>query len=593
MHERRRDYYKAFSRQNVLMGEKNMYEFIKEKELDQALLDLIISKKKFEERFLEIVIKQLENESSMFLFNYKWELDYLNGFKVLEDLHVFNEDIKAIYLKGITLFNKNLDRFLSEEIKELLSGIIWNLEDLIEKYPPQQENKIELERIKVTGFAIENMKSLLLKEIQMFISESHSEDYIEYSIDKAAKLLIEYIFDNKGKEIQDIHQASIKALNILERRKALNTGIMFVSTAKKQLEAYNSINPEVFHERIKNNADMEIFTNIITVIKELYLRLEEKEKEIYTIVNSANISTAMIEESFLRLKNQEEMIGNLSDNPEFISVITEYKEHKSVVLKELNISIFDEIKKSITLTVNSIKKESRGFEFLSCHIVQELKEINKKLGKIDANLIENDEERKMIKSLIETIKLKYETVKEKDSCYLLGKKEDFVKFEKQLLDFSVNFQSNINQYFNKLIMESKAYFMEIQEKYNLETEKLLQYNLMKDIQFLREELINEVITLEELVKYSLPKLAKYREENAKAMNFHIKNGYKRIEKNLQLAGIEKIEPLIKEKFNGKEQQVIMIEEAKGLDKGEIVSVHTKGYKLKEYILARANVVVAG
>lgn len=569
-----------------------MYEFIKEKELDQALLDLIISKKKFEERFLEVVIKQLENESSMFLFNYKWELDYLNGFKELEDLHAFNEEIKNIYVKGIDLFNKNLDRFLSEEIKELLSGIIWNLEDLINKYKPQQENAIELERIKLTGFAIGQMKSMLLKEIQTFIGEKHSEDYIEYSIEDAAKLLIEYVFNNREKDIQEIHQASIKALNLLDRRKALNTGIIFVSNAKKQLEAYYFINTEVFHDRIKNKADMEIFTNIITIIKELYLRLEKKEKEIYTIVNSANISTMMIEESFLRLKNQEEMADNLSNNPEFISVITEYKEHKSGVLGKLNISIFDEMKKSITLTINSIKKESSGFEFLSCHIVQELKDINKRLSKIDADIIENDEERKMIKSLIETIKLKYETIKEKDSAYLLEKKEDFVKFEKQLLDFSISFHNNINQYFNKLIMESKAYFMEIQEKYNIETEKLMQHNLMKDIKFLREELINEVITLEELVKYSLPKLAKYKEENAKAVNSYIKSGYKRIEKNLQLAGIEKIEPLLKERFNGKEQQVILIEQAKGFEKGEIASVHTKGYKLKEYILARANVVVA-
>lgn len=570
-----------------------MNVFVKEQALNEVLFQLITSRKLFEEKLLEVIMKQLENQASMFLFNFKGELESHNHFKSLEDLYSFSEEIKDIYSKCINIFYKNMERFKSEEIREILSGIIWSLENILETYPKDNENRIELERVHMVSDAIQQMKNVFVNSIQEFIDHKLNSELLEFDLTETIEELIRHIFNNEGSNIKELHAYSLKNLNLLEKREEGKKYISFVAKAKKHLETYQNIDVDNLKRQIDDNEDLEIFKNIILVIKELYRKLDNKENELYLIINESSFSTKIITGSYNRLRHSEHMAQDIINNEELIMLVSNFQSHKIEVLEQLTLSIMDEMNKAITFSMHELASQSKEIQFLSCHIVESLKQANTCLQeiKVEENN-EKNEEIELLKVLKETIKIKYETVKERDLTYLLNKKENIVAYEKQLIDFKVNFQDNIKDYFEKMIIESKEYFLNAQKAFEKIIQQLFSKNQNEDLDFLRSDLLFEIVTLEEIVKYCLPKLKDSPKNDVQRVIDIIESCYKQIEKNISLAKIETIEPATHERFNGKDHEAILVEEQNGYKKGEIISVHTKGYRYKNVPVVRANVVAA-
>ncbi len=57
-------------------------------------------------------------------------------------------------------------------------------------------------------------------------------------------------------------------------------------------------------------------------------------------------------------------------------------------------------------------------------------------------------------------------------------------------------------------------------------------------------------------------------------------------------GVDIIAPKPHDIFNGKEHEVIMAEKNNDFKKGEIIKLINSGYKNKNYIILRANVIAA-
>jgi len=570
-----------------------MNVFVKEQALNEVLFQLITSRKLFEEQLLEVIMKQLENQASMFMFKFKGELESHNHFKSLEDLYSFSEEIKDIYSKCINIFYKNMDRFKSEEIREILSGIIWSLENILETYPKDNENRIELERVHMVSDAIQQMKNVFVNSIQEFIDHKLNSELLEFDLTETVEELIRHIFNNEGSNIKELHAYSLKNLNLLEKREEGKKYISFVAKAKKHLETYQNIDVDNLKRQIDDNEDLEIFKNIILVIKELYRKLDNKENELYLIINESSFSTKIITGSYNRLSHSEHMAQDIINNEELIMLVNNFQSHKIEVLEQLTLSIMDEMNKAITFSMHELASQSKEIQFLSCHIVESLKQANTCLQeiKVEENN-EKNEEIALLKVLKETIKIKYETVKERDLTYLLNKKENIVAYEKQLIDFKMNFQDNIIDYFEKMIIESKEYFLNAQKAFEKLIQQLFSKNQNEDFDFLKSDLLFEIVTLEEIVKYCLPKLKDSPKNDVQRVVDIIESCYKQIEKNISLAKIETIEPATHERFNGKDHEVILVEEQNGYKKGEIISVHTKGYRYKNVPVVRANVVAA-
>lgn len=110
--------------------------------------------------------------------------------------------------------------------------------------------------------------------------------------------------------------------------------------------------------------------------------------------------------------------------------------------------------------------------------------------------------------------------------------------------------------------------------------------------FKKEVLLYEVCTFEEILTHSVSRLRKSQNSVILASANIMHNTFRTLEVILKKNNIAVIRPAVKEQFNAKEHEVLMAEKADGFEKGEIIKVMTSGYRYKEQIILRVNVIAA-
>lgn len=110
--------------------------------------------------------------------------------------------------------------------------------------------------------------------------------------------------------------------------------------------------------------------------------------------------------------------------------------------------------------------------------------------------------------------------------------------------------------------------------------------------FLRDCLLFEVGTFEEIVHYSVSRLRESTNEAVIGCVGEIDKLSLELDGKLRRFDIETIRPAPHEMFNGKEHEVLMAEKNDDYKKGEIIKVMNSGYKQNGSVITRANVIAA-
>lgn len=110
--------------------------------------------------------------------------------------------------------------------------------------------------------------------------------------------------------------------------------------------------------------------------------------------------------------------------------------------------------------------------------------------------------------------------------------------------------------------------------------------------FKKEVLLYEVCTFEEILTHSVSRLRESQNESVTAIAQVLDSTFRSLEVILKKNNITVIRPSIKEQFNAKEHEVIVAEKHESFEKGEIVKVMTAGYRHKDQVILRANVIAA-
>ncbi|MCL2378753.1 MAG: nucleotide exchange factor GrpE [Defluviitaleaceae bacterium] len=112
------------------------------------------------------------------------------------------------------------------------------------------------------------------------------------------------------------------------------------------------------------------------------------------------------------------------------------------------------------------------------------------------------------------------------------------------------------------------------------------------IRFKKETLLYEISTYEEILYHSVSRLRKTLQSHISEAVGILDETFIKLESLLTESGITIISPAPHEPFNGREHEVLIAEETEGFAKGEIVKVMTSGYKFKDQVILRANVIAA-
>ena len=110
--------------------------------------------------------------------------------------------------------------------------------------------------------------------------------------------------------------------------------------------------------------------------------------------------------------------------------------------------------------------------------------------------------------------------------------------------------------------------------------------------FKKEVLLYEVCTFEEILTHSVSRLHESKDDGVLSAAFLLDSAFRELEVILKKNNIAVIRPAAKELFNASEHEVLVAEKHNHFEKGEIIKVITAGYRLKEKVILRANVVAA-
>jgi len=110
--------------------------------------------------------------------------------------------------------------------------------------------------------------------------------------------------------------------------------------------------------------------------------------------------------------------------------------------------------------------------------------------------------------------------------------------------------------------------------------------------FKKETLLYEISTYEEILYHSVSRLRESQVPHITTAVNLLDETFLSLKTLLTESGITIIRPTAHEPFNGREHEVLIAEETEGFAKGEIVKVMTSGYKYKDQVILRANVIAA-
>lgn len=564
-----------------------MQIFVKEKEIEKVVLENLLVIKKAEEEICETIKKQVENNLSRSLLYVNQQLKMDDTYRELDNLYDFILAAVDLHKKYLSIIEENKESINNKKIKDIIVGVGEVLSSNLSDLPNDDDNPISYERQLVISTTILKIKEYIINELDSECNNYKIPRICTRTsvVDSVNEFVIE-LFDNSYDDIINIIINRTRDLNLREEAKRY---IGYVSSIIERLENIIVLQVDIVEK--KNNEDgLELITDILNVLKELYQKcLTEEEKVKQIMLDSKKSNTNIISRDKIKeiLESNVLIASNKLD-----SVIDVIELNKSSILDMLIKHMTDELQKCINFTLKEIKKESSKFQLLSCITLEIIDDSLNKLIKLPEMALRKDESNKIVEGIRDSICLKAESLREKDTSYQMKKKEDNIYFEKQLLDFKNEFVQRAEVYLDEAIQGSNEGFLLAQEKYNKLVIKIKEENLKRDIKYLKNDLLFEIITLEEVVKFSLPKLEEEEGENVKSFIDYLYQTYERICMLLEKNKIHEINPMPHDKFNGLEHEVIIVEEEEGFNKGEIIRVNTKGYKYNDIIIVRANIIAA-
>lgn len=558
------------------------------------------------------------------------------------------------YYQTINLYEQNKDSITNLKVKEIMNGICNVLSAQLNQFEENQQNEyIYMYRI-ATKNPIRLEKDEIITKAKNKVLDaifSINDKYIKSQIDFCYNLVFPNVLNSKDNHstyislLENIYKAiinntivslyqtyseitaeSIEKLNNFQFRKAANFYYESINQEKENLEIIIKVQINALEDELKKMnieaLEQQKINQILDTLIEAYQHLGKEIEALATY--------------FKKIESMSKEI-NLLNKQEFVNYIT------SEGLKNINDLSTKEFPNDIKILNDKINETKSNFEFRLNDIVKQIinykmvcfnKENNAKI-KVDSfikdksimidkflecfisikdyydenkDVLFNTSYSEILKGIYETIEIKIESLKENKDIFL-----EAMSNVSNSLDFNLTKQTEqkiqldiLKFWYDKCFNE---HFIDLVENmYNtINTHELLvkymdnvkkQTNLKLDqvnksyINFLKDSLLFELTTYEEILNYSVSRL---RQTDVQIINDFISFidlvSFK-IDELLLQYDIETIKPKPYDLFDGKKHEILMAEKNKDFEKGQIIKLMNTGYKYNNAVIIRANVIAA-
>ena len=573
---------------------------------------------------LRLLIEASFNEFNMNLFN--------NSRLCVHDnylLGAYSRSIKS-YAAIIAYYNKVEESIHDPHSKSILRGIRTILYTRISEYKEMDIDSLyndrdEYENKYLMAFsgAIEQMIKDGCPKLSIDINDNYFKDIWHITEKKA-----EEITENIKADVIRVFAANIYNIYMNNSAKA-GSNCVKEQAGERIKNCFEQIKQEqdILGAIVKIQApELEARNTEISVVRKILAMLREQDQKIAFDINhieslyrQAEIGESESEDFYTFLGrvtafiNSKDILTEKKDEfiCEYVFLLDDFDEG---VRNYVNNKFSERMARVGTEILEERQKQAiEGTQLLAAKVIGEFKNAVKE---IDVNAYKEDEiSNRIIQGINETLSIKvqsmgemlgeyYESVKpylEKRFCInnLYAKAAREADIEKQLNKY----KSNNSGWLEDMKTSSKVLdnflketYLSVKNKGLLVAKKSIDSDRVNvariDSRFKKECIFFEIITFEEIINYSISKLA--QSESCAVTDYAeiVKACDDSIKEYMQSVGIEIISPESRDMFNGKIHEVLMVKEEDGFSKGKIIKVVNNGYREGGVIYARANVICA-
>jgi len=558
-----------------------MYEFIKEKEIDEIVLEHIINSKKIEEKSRELIRSIFKQTFSMILIQVKAHIENNDKFKSTKDIYQLTNTLKDEYFKYSKL--DYIEEIVNENEQEILQGIFKTINSIIEEFPKDIENPFEQERLLIISTGMSKIEEAMNKIKEDIVYNFQMPNTLYISISEVVE---QYLLDSilrLYKKIHPIIEKTIEELNKYSNREVMNRYYKHIKSQRFLISNYTSFIFEIGNGDKENNLTQKFIKPLQNYVVQI--------TEILQIVDDSNKHVLIIEE--LDIVNVDKTIHTiLIEDTRFKKLVEVVEDYKHTMVERVLTHINDELTKITTAQLNRLRKDSNKFELLSCFVLELFEEGLQCVNKHDVIAVKESIQGKIIKGVKDTLYLKYTSLKDKDEVYHMRKKEDYLIVAEKFIDFKSRFENNLEDFLSQAIAGSKEEMLSTQVRFTKLLSQVFKENFDKDIEYLRKDFLFEIKTFEDLIDHSIERLKESEDVVCHEFADCVDLLYEKILTQLKRCDIIQVKPKAHEIFNGKLHEVLVTESLNGFEKGEIIRFQNSGYVLGAQVLQRASVIVA-
>ncbi len=526
--------------------------------------------------YKESFLKNFFGELKDFLFS-----SFLNAFnkggaliKYNEKIYDYYKMVIGYYKSAVKVYSLKRNEILSEEVKEIADGIIDILECQINKFnemiekTEKQSNPIVKEKEKIID---ENFK-LFSKDI-ILIYEKMKREFNNFNIDNYFENIYKlYFFSVKGCFIR---------LNDIASRKVANT---YYEALKEEMEALSviiKVQANVLERKLQYMEEELIVQSVLMNLREGYQHLSKQIDEM-----EKGFKETVVYEKFIE-KYNEDFKNKILSCLKRTNKNSENSKKRFEYCNSVFISMLKEYSEEIR-NIERIKTDIDEISFFGEKIVSKFQFLYDD-WKINAGNYSETDFYDIISGIAETVDIKIQNIQEnvleflQKATVLISEISNNEKYDRIFLLFE-KYDGSLEETINEIFFEINMLI----DKYGnvcKKTKKLI-LGLQKDC------ILFEISTFEEIMNYSVSRMRNSKNLYVEAFVQNIDFVFGELKQVLSVVGVDIIAPKPHDIFNGKEHEVIMAEKNNDFKKGEIIKLINSGYKNKNYIILRANVIAA-
>lgn len=560
--------------------------FINEKEIKKIISEHIDKIHSIEEKTTILLKEQISNLMSRVLLHINQSLKNKDQSKKNDTLYYYVLDSKKLYKDYIEMVNEKEALFSTPVVREVFLEIKTIFQEELGSIQEPLDNPITYERMVIINAGILKIKQYLEQQFE----NSKKRCTIGNHITKAQMFnyMKGYVTEFFEEILPGINGCIEEVIGKLAEQKEAIMYKKYLNNQKIMITGLMEINKAIISENITGNDEGLFVGKLFGIIEELYEITISKKEQVdkvadYKVTAKDMVSMAVIEDIV-----ENNLLANNDESRGFLDSIEENREDSK---DKLVIIILDELLNLNQQIIREIKKESIPYKLLSYQIIESLGKAVEQLDVVDIDY-KTDEGKRIVKGIIDTMMLKYESLKEKDIDYHINKKDLNILQEKQLLDLRNSFIKHSKNILDEVIEGLYNSMLIMESLYNKKIENIKISHFKQDMTYLRTELLFELRTFEEIVEYSLKKLIEIEMEVVDPIVEIMEKTVKDTRKALEMIDIVFIEPKSHDKFNGKIHEIMLAEVEDGFSKGEIIKCSGIGYSINEQVILRANVIAA-